>query len=163
MKSSGLRGRPRPTLCDAERALESVAEYRSYPSSWESSLTEEASSQRFVRLRSGNLVLWVYLGSAEDHILVPVRPRIPGTVKELPVYCSCEGFQRRLASDEEFGCTHSLALMRLSRGSPGFYRSEELPPEVLVKVVDEILTLGQSVTLRVALYSRERRKGLSEL
>lgn len=158
MRFSGLQGRPRPQLYDAEQAIESMILFRGYPKSWEPSIAEEESSQRYVKISSGRLELWIYMGAHGDHIIVPAAPRqrTPKSAYAKPVYCSCEGFQRRLFTEDEFGCTHVIAFGEaLRKGSP--HSLEGLPIGDLLKIVSEVLTLGQSVTLRRLLYNSAQK------
>ncbi|WP_148217174.1 hypothetical protein [Acidilobus saccharovorans] len=159
MKFSGLQGRPRPPLYDAEQAIESMALLRSYPKSWESSITEEETSQRYVKIRSGRLELWVYMGAHGDHLIVPAAPRerTSRSADVKPIYCSCEGFQRRLLSEDEFGCTHVIAFSKALRRGGKPHSLEGLPIDDMLKIVNEVLTLGQSVTLRRILYSNVQK------
>ncbi len=106
-----------------------------------------AYSGRFVLLSLRPLIA-VYMGEESDHVIVD------------GVYCSCEGFQRRL-SRGEIGCSHVYALP-VALGN-GRYTLLSLGPGRIARIVWEILTGTRSVVLRLALREKiDGRRGLGE-
>ena len=95
------------------------------------------SSGRFVKI-SGRPEIYVYLGDNGDHIIVDT------------VYCSCTGFQARLAQGRPV-CSHVMAV-RL--GLPR-YRSLLLEPHDVAGIVWEVLTGGLTGRLRKIMHGLE--------
>ena len=116
------------------------------PKSLEHRVRYVAYSGRFVVLSLRPLIA-VYIGEESDHVVVE------------GVYCSCEGFQRRLARGE-FGCSHIYALPLALRSRR--YTLLSLAPGEVARIVWEALTGVRSVTLRLALREREARASLGE-
>ncbi len=95
------------------------------------------SSGRFVKI-SGKPEIYVYLGDREDHVVVD------------SIYCSCTGFQTRLAQGRPT-CSHVVAVrLGLSR-----HRSLTLPPGDVARIVWEVLTGGLTGRLRKIIHGLE--------
>lgn len=130
---------------------------RGYPGSWADIVAEEVASRRYVRLSSGRLEIWVYMGAREDHLLVPqrVKPVGPRSFSLRPTYCSCDGFQLRLSSDHEVGCTHVVSFYKVARAGP-LAPSVKVSSDEMAQIIMEILTLGRSVSLRRAIANMQQ-------
>ena len=159
MTFTGSGESSRPHIFDIANAIVSSEELKTRPSRshlyrWRQIIQENLLTGRFVRLTSGALELWVFMGVEEDHVLVTARrrPAPPrGEGARLPVYCSCKGFQLRLVQeDEPPACTHVYALLALLRGTGRARPLDlgEVDVGTLTKVVKEVLTNGRSETLR---------------
>ncbi len=154
-------GRPRPPIYDIDKALTSIrltlllvrlGEWRGprkgerLPKDW-----LRPPEGRFLTLgKLGSLRLWAYLDHRAGHtyILVTLEQGSGrGSMASAPVYCSCPGFQTRLASeDRPVGCAHIYALAESLRR--GEHISElELDVRTLKQVLSEALSEGRSPTL----------------
>ena len=158
MTFTGSEESSRPHIFDMANAVISSEELKTRPSRshlyrWRQLIQENLMSGKFVRLTSGSLEVWVFMGSEEDHVLVVARPR-PASLRggaRLPVYCSCKGFQLRLSrEDEPPACTHVYALLALLHGAERARHLDlgEVDAGALAKVVKEVLANGRSATLR---------------
>ena len=165
MTSTGSEESSRPHIFDMANAIVSSEELRTYPSRshlhrWRRLIAENLTSGRFVRVASGALGLWVFMGTEEAHLLVTVRPRRAEGAARLPAYCSCKGFQMRLLrEDEPPACTHVYALLELLRGA-GRARYMDLGSvdvATLTEITKEVFANGRSPTLRELLRSRPGR------
>ncbi len=117
------------------------------PPELEQRIQYAANSGRFVLLWRDPLIL-VYLGENGDYVVVD------------GVYCSCEGFARRVSRRGVGGCSHVYAARRIFDGSPGGkYRVVEASLDEVVLVVWEVLTGGLTHTLRKILYLQDKIQG----
>lgn len=153
MTYSGSGGERRPPIYDISLAITSPLELERPPTDVMAEARELALSSRFVKVRSGKLEVWVYLGPREDHLLVAAgHPKEMGKAAEEPVYCSCEAFQLRFISEERsLACKHVHALRLVLRGLATHAEVELKDPGQLAEIINEVIDIGRSVTLRKVL------------
>ncbi|MGC9210154.1 MAG: hypothetical protein ACP5FT_02680 [Acidilobus sp.] len=150
MKSIDSGGQRRLPIYDISMALTSPLELeRPSPESRQEALGLALLS-RFVKVRSGELEVWVYMGLREDHLLVASRPsRSHRAAAEEPIYCSCESFQIRFLSEERsLGCKHTEGLRLVLRGQAPYSEVSVRDPSELLAIINEVLDQGRSPTLR---------------
>ncbi len=149
MRSTGSGGQRRPPIYDVALAITSPLEVERPSPEVAREAVEAALLSRFVRVRSGSLELWVYMGPNQDHLLVTSRP--PGGPRraEEPVYCSCASFQLRFLSEEEaLACKHVYGLRLVLRGLAPHLEVAVEDPAQLADIVAEVMGQGRSRTLR---------------
>ncbi len=118
---------------------------RGPPTELESRVNYAVNSGRFVVIWKDPLIA-VYLGEHGDYVIVD------------GVYCSCEGFMRRISSRGVGGCSHVFAARRVFHEGEGRFREVDISVGEAVDIVWEVLTGGLTKKLREKLYIQDKTR-----
>jgi len=128
---------------------EYVLKALSDPSSLDRVVKSQALLKKMIKPRllfyRGDTNIWFYIGTRYDHIIVP------------RTYCSCKEFLINVMSrKKKLVCKH-LLIQELSEKTSNYRVVEISEPSLLYKIINEILDMNISPTLRKLLYVREER------